>query len=179
MSIDGASMRRGFRQSERLLLAVAVLLLLVTCRVSSGKSGTSVSCGNSPGTSLPGLATIPLSGPEVWKVAGKNYAIKATYLIVMADEVGFGIDYLCEQDCDRVLKDATEKSAELWVTPIMRYALGQGRVEQAKLHSTSLQHLPTSFLVSIIRQSGIRQSGYRVAKRIDQLRAEVNAGETR
>jgi hypothetical protein len=133
----------------------------------------------------------PVSGPEVWTIAGNNYDIESTYLIVLPDlpdgTAQYTINYLCQTDVDPTSL-SQERALEL-ALPLMIYAYDQGLYQSAQVHKLGRKGKPLSISrigVAIIQKNAVgtkglvyahHSGGYRVALTLDENRAHEDTAK--
>ena len=78
------------------------------------------SCKTQRATKTSPFPQIAQTGRETWNIAGKEYQIESTYIIIFKNGVQYTINYVCDENIDI---DSLNKDKALEIAfPIIRYA---------------------------------------------------------
>lgn len=163
---------------HRSLLALTVMALLAIlpacpCDVRRSSDRPSVT---PPVTSSTGFGVMAMGGPEVWNIDGRSFHIRATYFVIVNGRLQFTADYICGKRCPNVVGMSDDQAFAV-AYPIMKHAVTTSVYTRTKVQVGG-KSLNTELIgVAITRQteSG-KESGYRVARTVEQVRAAIQAG---
>lgn len=146
-------------------LALTGALFLSGCR-----------CNVNRGTSTrgsPGFSPMAQTGPLDWTIDGKKIKIENTYYLALPKGVQYTIEYAVPPEIK--LEGISDEEAFEIAFPLMAYAYKNNLHKKSKITKFGTGKVePTLIGVALMKKEGIRTSGYRVSRPLQEVAKKLD-----